>query len=72
MKISNTKQIDGITYATEESRSEIFADDTSIFMKRNSEYIRKCVGFLKSCTKINVVKLIQSTRAQILTWCPEA
>ena len=53
IKINNTKHIEGITYATKESRSETFADDTSIFIKRNPEYLRKCIEFLEHFARIS-------------------
>ena len=40
IKINYTKHIKGITFAKHESRSETFADDTSIFMERKDEYLR--------------------------------
>ena len=43
IKINNTEQIEGITYAKKESESETFADDTSLFIK----YLRRCTGLLK-------------------------
>ena len=42
IKINNTKLIQGINYAQKESRSEAFADDTSICIKRDPRYLRKC------------------------------
>ena len=53
IKINNTKLIEGITYATRESRSETFADDTSIFIKRNPKYLRKCIKFLEHFGRIS-------------------
>ena len=53
IKINNTKFIEGITYATKESRSETIADDTSIFIKRNPEYLRKCIEFLEQFARIS-------------------
>ena len=52
-KINNTKLIEGIRYAQRESCSETFADDTSICIKRNQEYLRKYVKFLKHLAKIS-------------------
>ena len=43
IKINNTKLIQGINYAWKKSRSEILADDTSIFIKRDPTYLRRCV-----------------------------
>ena len=47
IKINHTKNLKGITYAKKESRSETFADDTSIFIHRNPEYLRECANILK-------------------------
>ena len=47
IKINYTKNLKGITYAKNESRSETFADDTSIFIQRNPTYLRECVKILK-------------------------
>ena len=44
IKINHTKNIEGITYAKKESRSDTFADDTIIFIKRNAGYLRECVS----------------------------
>ena len=38
IKINSTKLKEGIAYAKKESRSETFADDTSIFVK-NTKYL---------------------------------
>ena len=53
IKINPTKNIKGITYAKKESRSETFADDTSIFIQRNPEYLRECLSILKQCVNIS-------------------
>ena len=47
IKINNTKLIQGINYAQKESRSVTFADDTSIFIRRDPNYLRRCIEFLK-------------------------
>ena len=36
-----------------ESRLETFADDTSIFIQRNPEYLRECVNILKQFANIS-------------------
>ena len=53
IKINNTKLIQGINYAKKESRSETFADDTSIFIKRDPTYLGRCVEFLKHFARIS-------------------
>ena len=47
IKINHTKNLRGIIYSKKESRSETFANETSIFMQRNPEYLRECVNILK-------------------------
>ena len=49
----NTKLIQAINYAQKESRSETFADDTSIFIKRDPTYLRRCIEFLKHFARIS-------------------
>ena len=53
IKINNTKLIHGINYAQKESRSETFADDTSIFIRRDPNYLRRCIEFLKHFARIS-------------------
>ena len=53
IKINNTKLIQGINYAQKESRSETFADDSSIFIKRHPTYLRRCIEFLKHFARIS-------------------
>ena len=53
IKINHIKNIEGITYAKKENRSETFADDTSIFIKRNLEYLRECLAILKHFAEIS-------------------
>ena len=52
-KCISQEQIEGITYAKKEFRLETFGEDTSIFINRNPEYLRKCIGFLKHFAKIS-------------------
>ena len=47
IKINYTKNLKGIRYAKEESRSETFADDTTVILERSEEYLRyamKCLS----------------------------
>ena len=53
IEINTTRQIRGLTYAMKESRSETFADDTSIFIKRDPKYLRECVAILKHFARIS-------------------
>ena len=46
IKINYTKNLKGIRYAKKESRSETFADDTTVILERSEEYLRyamKCL-----------------------------
>ena len=43
--------IEGIRYAKSESRSETFADDTTIFIKRTESNLRNCLRYLKLFAK---------------------
>ena len=47
LKIKRTKNLRGITYAKKVSRSETFADDTSIFIQKNPTYRKECVKIVK-------------------------
>ena len=53
IKINFTKHIKGILFAKHESRSETFADDTSIFMERKEEYLRNTMKYIKTFAKIS-------------------
>ena len=53
IKIYNTKLLQGIDYAQKESQGETFADDTSICIKRDPRYLRRCVEFLKHFARIS-------------------
>ena len=46
IKINHTKNLKGITYAQEESRSETFADDTTIFIERNEHNLRHATKYI--------------------------
>ena len=52
IKTNSTKLIQGINYAQKESRSETFADDTSICIKRDPIYLRRFIEFLKYFARI--------------------
>ena len=53
IKINNTKLIKCIIYAQKESRSETSAEDTSICIKRDPRYLRKCTEFVKHFARIS-------------------
>ena len=47
IKITTTKHMTGITYATHESRAETFADDTTLFMQRTEQNLRNATKYIK-------------------------
>ena len=51
IKINHSMNIEGIRYAKTESRSETFADDTTIFIKRTESNLRNCLKYLKLFAK---------------------
>ena len=53
IKITSTKNITGITYATKESRAETFADDTTLFMERNESNLRNATKYIQHFHKIS-------------------
>ena len=67
IKINHTKNLKGITYAKKESRSETFADDTSIFIQRNPEYLRECVNILKQFANISGLQC-NLEKTSVLFW----
>ena len=53
LKINYTKNITGITFALNESRSETFADDTTIFLERNITNLRNTTKYITQFHKIS-------------------
>ena len=53
IKITTTKNITGITYATKESRAETFADDTTLFMERNETNLRNATKYIQHFHKLS-------------------
>ena len=47
IKINYTNRIKGITFAKHESRSETFADDTTVLIERKEEYLRFAMKFIR-------------------------
>ena len=47
IKITTTKNISGITYATKEARAETFADDTTLFMQRSESNLRNATNYIQ-------------------------
>ena len=56
IKINYTKYIKGIVFSRHESRSETFADDTSLFMERKDEYLRYTMKCIAEFSKISGLK----------------
>ena len=53
IKITTTKNISGITFATKEARAETFADDTTLFMKRTESNLRNATKYITHFHKIS-------------------
>ena len=53
IKITTTKNITGLTYASKESRAETFADDTTLFMERNETNLRNATKYIQQFHKIS-------------------
>ena len=53
IKITTTKNITGINYATKESRAETFADDTTLFMERTDTNLRNATKYIQQFHKIS-------------------
>merc|ERR1712059_152388 len=63
IKINYTKHIKGIVFSIHESRSETFADDSSVFMERKDEYLiytMKCIAELSKISGLecNIEKIL--------------
>ena len=53
IKINFTSQLKGINYSKKESRSETYADDTTIFLTRSTSNLENCVKILKDFTTLS-------------------
>ena len=53
IKINFSDLIEGITWAKNEGRSETFADDTTIYIKRSEANLRYCVKFIEDFAGIS-------------------
>ena len=53
IKINYTKNLKGIRYAKRESRSETFADDTTVILERSEEYLRYALKCLVDFHKLS-------------------
>ena len=53
IKINFTNNLKGITYGSTESRSETFADDTTIFIERKEIYLENVLKYLEQFSMIS-------------------
>ena len=70
IKINYTKNLMGNTFATMESRSEAFPDDTTITMERSVDYLRTAIQYINSFHKLsglqcNIDKTMEITVGEI-------
>ena len=80
IKINFSKNLKGITFATHESRSETFADDTTIFLERGEANLRTATKYIQNfytisglaCNidKTNIIPIGSNTNTAD-TLCPE-
>ena len=78
IKINYSKNLKGITFATHESRSETFVDDTTIFLERGEDNLRTATKYIQNfytisglaCNieKTNIIQIGSNTND---TLCPE-
>ena len=60
IKINYSDQIEGITWAKSEGRSETFADDTTIYIKRSEDNLRTCVKYIEDFANISCLHCNQT------------
>jgi hypothetical protein len=53
LKISYTDSLEGLTFAKTEARSETYADDTTIIVKRSEANLRALIKIIKDFSKIS-------------------
>ena len=53
IKITKSKNIEGIVYALSEAKAEAFADDTTLFMKRSPENLRAATKYIQQFHSIS-------------------
>ena len=46
IKITKSKNLEGVTYVNSESRAEAFADDTTLFMTRKESNLRNATAYI--------------------------
>ena len=56
IKISKTKHLTGVTYASTEDRASGFADDCTLFLERSAQNLRNCINILKDFWQISGLK----------------
>ena len=56
IKITKTKHLTGVKYASEEDTASGFADDCTLFIERTETNLRNCVSILKDFLKISGLK----------------
>ena len=60
IKITKTKHLTGVKYASEEDRASGFADDCTLFIERTEKNLRNCINILEDFWKISGLKCIVS------------
>jgi len=56
IKISKTKHLTGVNYASTEDRASGFADDCTLFLERTAENLRNCINILNDFWQISGLK----------------
>ena len=56
IKISKTKHLTGVKYASTEDRASGFADDCTLFLERTEQNLRNCINILKDFWQISGLK----------------
>ena len=56
IKITKTKHLTGVKYASKEDRASGFSDDCTLFIERTETNLRNCVSILKDFLKISGLK----------------
>ena len=53
IKINYTKNLKGITFSSTESRSETFADDTTVILERSEKHLRTAISYINCFHKLS-------------------
>ena len=68
--IRENKQIKGITLHTQEHKTSLYADDTTLFLKPNENNIRMCMQILKEFERISGLRVNkEKTKARLTQTC---